>query len=237
LLKQIDSSYAALLKEHQKYTRDFIYEHPSSLAAILALYQNFGRKSQPLFDKYDDLEVFDFVDSSLSVLYPHTEAVRALNREVTETKEQIEHSKYIEKRIVEGRPLPDLKEVSVTGDTILVDGEQHRNFLLYFWASWSAYSVDELTMLNEYAIQARPDAVTIITISIDSSQEMLKKCMDENNIRLPVICDYEYWESDLAGRYAIKKIPASILTNKAGIVIAKDIFSDELISKFKSPER
>ncbi len=233
LLKDIDSSYSALLKNHQKYTRDFIYANPNSLATILALYQNFGRKSQALFDRYDDLDIFNFVDSNLTILYPQTEAVKALNKEVTETKEQIAHNKYIEKRVAEGLPLPQFEAISLGGDTIIVDDNININILVLFWASWNSFSVDELLSLNEFYKESKTDKIKIITISIDSSEEKLRDFIQNNSIELPVVCDYKYWESELVGRYAIKRIPSVLLTNKAGIITAKDIFSDELIEKLK----
>lgn len=237
LLKKIDSSYAAILKEHQNYTKDFIYANPASLASILALYQNFGKKSQPLFDKYDDLDIFNFVDSNLTILYPHTEAVKALNREVTETKEQIAHNRYIEKRILEGAPLPDLDEISLAGDTILINDETNISVLLFFWASWNSFSVDELLLLNSYYKNSKLENIKIITISLDASKEILNSFLKNNSIELDVICDFNYWESELAGRYAVKRIPSNILTNKSGIIVSKDILSDELITKIKDIEK
>ncbi|MBN2522707.1 MAG: redoxin domain-containing protein [Bacteroidales bacterium] len=236
MLKLIDSSYSALLKEYREYTRNFITSNPNSLATILALYQNFGRKSQPLFDKYDDLDVFDFVDSSLSILYPNTEAVKALNLEVTETKEQIRHKQLIEKRVVEGILLPELEATSLAGDTIKIDHEMNMHVLLLFWATWNAFSVEELLSVNSFVKGKKMDDIQIVTLSIDSSEEVLKKFIRENSVMLPVICDFNYWDSQYTEKYAVRRIPSTILTNKAGVIIAKDLFSNELIAKLKGIE-
>lgn len=233
MLKEIDSSYSVLLRDHQEYTREFIHANPNSLASILALYQNFGRKSQPLFDRYDDLDIFNFVDSNLTILYPQTEAVKALNKEVTETKEQISHNKYIEKRVAEGLPLPRFEAISLTGDTIIVGDDVNNNIMVLFWATWNSFSVEELLLLNRFYKESKTDKTRIITISIDSSEEILSEFIQNNSIELPVICDYKYWESELVGRYAIKRIPSILISNKAGIIVAKDIFSDELIEKLR----
>lgn len=91
--------------------------------------------------------------------------------------------------------------------------------------------------LNAFISDHGKDNIMIITISLDSSVEKLAEFLDSNAIDLPVICDYNYWDSELAGRYAIKRIPSTILTNKAGIVIAKDIISEELMVKLKEIER
>jgi peroxiredoxin len=227
---ELDQRYQSLLLNHREFTRKFIYADPTSLANILALYQNFGRKSQPLFDRYDDLKLFNYVDSNLVALYAETDAVKALNREVTETKEQIAHKKFIDKTVTEGRPLPPLMELDINGDTIVADGTQNRPVLLFFWASWNPYSTGELLALNSFHTTPDGKKIDVITISLDTSEEKLREFIAKNKIDLPVLCDYQYWDSELAGRYAIKQIPSNILADKDGFVKSKNLFSYELIN-------
>jgi peroxiredoxin len=229
--RTIDSTYHALLRDQREYTLDFIHDKPKSLANILALYQNFGRKSQELFDLYDDFKVFNFVDSNLVPLYPNTAAVKALNRDVNETRQQIAHRRYIKKIVKEGRLLPDFSYPALSGDTISVTPPTGKPVLLFFWASWNPFSVDELLALNDFYLQAKPVKIAIITISLDSSEKHLSAFLDEHPVQLPVVCDYDYWDSEIAGRYAVKQIPSSLLCNKEGVIVAKDIFSDELLNR------
>ncbi len=228
---QIDKRYQSLMLEHRDYTRKFIYSDPHSLANILALYQNFGRKSQPLFDRYDDVGLYSFVDSNLVPLYPETYAVKALNKEVTETKEHIAHKKYIDKTLVEGRLLPTLKWIDIRGDTILVGINQKHPLLLYLWASWNPYSVNELLSLQRFKNSPKGANVDIITFSLDTSPEKLNRFVTENAVEFPILCDYDYWDSELVEKYAVKQVPASILVNKEGFIVAKNIFSYELLNR------
>jgi peroxiredoxin len=235
--RMADTKYQELMRNHREFTRKFIHDHPRSLADIMALYQNFGRKSQPLFDRYDDLDIFNFVDSNLVALYPETNAVKSLNREITETKQQIAQKKYIEKVVVEGRPLPHLKCIDVQGDSIITGNLYKIPVLLLFWASWNPYSVDELLSLNAYKNSPGAKNIDIITLSLDSSPEKLKTFISKHHITLPVICDYDYWDSQLVARFAVKQIPATLLTDKDGIVTAKNRFSDELLNLINEAAR
>lgn len=230
--KEIDSTYFMLLKQHQKYTRRFIYEHPKSLANILAIYQNFGRKGTPLFDKYDDLDIFNFVDSMLTPIYPETEAVIALNRSLSETKNQIRQKTLIEKKVEVGYPLPVTHAQTISGDSLAVGITDDKPILLFFWASWNTYSVRELVSTQKFIQKSRLNTeLKLISISLDSSEEKLRECITENNVTIPVVCDYNYWDSDFAARYVVKRIPSVILTDKRGKVIARDIFSEELFNR------
>ncbi len=227
--KKIDSTYFNLLKNHQNYTRNFIYEHPKSLANILAVYQNFGKKGAPLFDKYDDMDIFNFVDSMLTATYPRTEAVIALNRSLSETKDQIKQNTLIEKKVEIGLPLPVLNVKTIDNDSLTIVSNNDNAVLIVFWASWNKYSVKELKAIQEFYSSSRfKNKLEFISISLDSSEEKLRECIAENAVSVPVVCDYDFWDSRLAARYVVKRIPTVILADKKGKVIARDIFSDEL---------
>lgn len=229
--RKTDSAYVALMLQHKEYTRNFIHESSKSLANILALYQNFGRKSQPLFDRYDDIEIFNFVDSNLVLIYPESAAVKALNREVNESKQQIKQNRYIEKIIAEGRPFPTFKYLAINGDTVKVGLKYNIPVVLFFWASWNPFSTEQLLALNDYAKQNQSNKITIITVSLDTSEKELNTFLSSNNIMLPVICDYAYWDSDIVGRYAVKRIPSSIISSRQGLIVGIDIFEEELYNR------
>jgi hypothetical protein len=227
----VDSAYAILLKKHKEYTLHQIYTNPKSLANILALYQNFGKKPQPIFNKYEDLKVFDFVDSNLVALYPESEPVKALDREVVETKEQIVQKKILENTVVEGRLLPKWSGLSISGDTINIDPNAGKAYLLFFWASWNPYSVEELKMVDSLFKMYGAKELNVVTFSLDPSKDKLNSFLLTDSIKVPVLCDYKYWDSDFAASYSVKRIPSVILTNKEGIIIAKDLFSSDLFNK------
>jgi thiol-disulfide isomerase/thioredoxin len=229
--RRVDTAYAKLLKKHKEYTIDFINKNPNSLANILALYQNFGKKSQPLFNKYEDLNVFNFVDSNLVKIYPGSEPVKALDREVAEIKDQIAQKKYLENTVVEGRPIPRYSGKTVSNDSIAINPDNGKAYLLYFWASWNPYSVEELKTVDSLFKVYGSKELSIITISLDPSKEKLNSFLTTDSIKEPVICDYKYWDSEIAAIYSIKRIPSVILTNSDGIIIAKDLFSNELIHR------
>jgi len=229
--RRVDTAYAKLLKKHKQFTIDFIYKNPNSLADILALYQNFGKKSQPLFNKYEDLNVFNFVDSNLVKIYPGSEPVKALDREVAEIKDQIIQKKYLENTVVEGRPIPHYSGITVSNDTINIDPNSGKAYLLYFWASWNPYSVEELKTVDSLYKVFGAKELSIITISLDPSKEKLNSFLTMDSLKEPVLCDYKYWDSEIAAIYSVRRIPSVILTNSQGTIIAKDLFSNELINR------
>ncbi len=224
-----DSLYDDLLAKHKEYTIQFIRKNPQSLATIFALYQNFGKSSQPLFDKFNDIRIFNFVDSNLTVKYPNTPAVIALNRDVTEIKEQINFKTYSENLIKPGRKMPDFNLTSISGSQLDLEADfQDKPVVLFFFGVWDKTCRAEAKKLNELYLKYRYLGLKIIGISFDSSKENLGTFISENEISFPIVCDYKYWDSDYVKQFGVRTIPSIILLNRDHIVENRDIQTNEL---------
>lgn len=223
-----DSIYDNLLINHKKFTEKFIRENPSSLACIFALYQNFGRTNQPLFDKYNDIKIFNLVDSNLTARYPKTPAVIALNRDVSEIIEQINFKKISDQLIKPGRKAPDFVVETIDTNTIYLNTLAGRPVIYFFFASWNRASSIEATKMNQLYLNYKNQGLQLIGISFDSSYEKLKSFMDTNKIQFPVACDYGYWNSKYVTEFAVRFIPDAILLDRNHIINKRDINSEEL---------
>ncbi len=226
---RLDSTYDGLIKKHKQQTIDFIKQNSQSLATIFAVYQNFGqRNSQPLFDKYDDLEIYDFVDSCLTPLYPSTDAVIALNRDVTLMKEQIKQKEYSEKVIAPGKHFPDFSLKDISGKTVKLSDYSGEPVIFVFFAVWNEQSVDMVKGLNNMVNQKPYKDQKIVAISFDKSKEKLNDFVKSNQIKFPVICDYNYWDSPLTKQFGVREIPDLLLINKDHITYQRNLLLEEL---------
>lgn len=225
-----DSLYDNILAKHREYTTKFIHANPTSLACIFALYQNFGVQNQPLYDKFEDISVFNFVDSNLSLLYPKTPAVIALNRDVTDIKEQIKQKKYSENLFRPGRMAPDFDVVSIDSVPVSLSENRGKPIILIFFATWNKPSSQEAIAINQVFRNYKARGLEVVGFSFDKSQQMLQAFIDTNKIEFPVVCDYGYWDSKYVSQFGIRVIPEIILLDKNHITIQRDIKSPELIS-------
>jgi thiol-disulfide isomerase/thioredoxin len=226
----VDFAYAKLLREHKMYTINFIHSHANSMVNIMALYQNFGLKTRSLFDRYEDVELFDFVDSNLIALYPGSESVKILDKQVAETKEQIRNKKYYESSVTEGRLFPSFQDTTIHGDTINFPSSAAKINILYFWASWNPYSYKELVMLDNLN-RSNGNVINVLSVSLDSSPDKLIQTITPDSIKVPVICDYKYWDSEIVNRLSVRKVPTLFVINAEGLVIARDIYAADLKNK------
>lgn len=228
-----DSLYDDILNKHRQATKEFIYRNPKSLACIFALYQNFGRTNTPLFDKFEDIEIFNFVDSNLTILYPRTPAVRALNKDVSETKDQIKYREYSGKLFEPGRKAPELSIDVLGGETIKLSELEGKPVLYFFFAVWNKKSAQEAIAINDLYLKYRYYGLKVIGVSFDTSEEKLQLFIDQNNIKFPIGCDYKYWDSENVTQFGVRFIPDVILLDKNHVVSKRNINSSELMLIFK----
>lgn len=225
---QLDLQYNELLEKHKSYTKEVIYNNPNSLACIFALYQNFGRTNQALFNKFDDFEVYNFIDSTLSLKYPNTSAVKALNRDVTDIRNQIKYKNYADKLIEPGKKAPEFEITTIENKNINLSDYSGNPVIYFFFATWNKQSVEEALALNEIFKRYRYRGLKVVGVSFDSSEEHLKAFIDENDILFPIACDYKYWESGYVNQFGIKQIPHILLVNPQHIIEQQNINITEL---------
>lgn len=224
----LDERYNKLLQTHKEYTENLLFNNPESLAAIFALYQNFGRSNQPLFDQFEDFSVFNFVDSCLSLKYPNTPAVQALNRDVTTIRAQLKYKNYAENLIEPGKLAPDFEITLIDSQVTRLSDFKKEPVVYFFFATWNAKSVEELLHLNEIYKRYRYRGLKVIGVSFDSSEEQLSSFIEDNSILFPIACDYLYWESNYVRQFGIRQIPELIFINSNHIIEHKNISTTEL---------
>ena len=68
-------------------------------------------------------------------------------------------------------------------------------------------------------------------MSFDRTKEAWIKGIADLQITWPQMSDVKYWESEGAKIYAVRGIPHTVLLDKEGIIVAKDLHGEELEAK------
>ncbi len=221
---EIDSIYALIFQEHKDFSKEFIVRNPSSLACIMALYQQLGR-SAPVFDFKKDFYYFDLADSNLTALYPTSEAVKSLNEKVVEIREQFKFDI--------GANIPDISLPDLEGNIASLSDLRGKYVFLDFWASWSNVSRQENRELVKIYNKYKGRGFEIYQISLDRTKESWLKGIEEDNLKWINVSDLKFWNSAACIKYNIQKLPANFLLDTAGIIIAKNLNGDELENNLK----
>ncbi|MBN2273702.1 MAG: AhpC/TSA family protein [Bacteroidales bacterium] len=216
---RIDSLYDIVFREHKQYSIDFIRENKESLASLMALYQQLGRRS-PVFDYKKDFRYFEQVDSALCILYPTSEAVKDLNKKVTQIREML--------KVEIGSTVPDLKLPDINGKVVALSEFKGKLVLVNFWASWSDASVAANQSLLDLYKEYHPEGFEVLQVSLDRSRESWLQAIRDEKAGWIHISDLKYWDSPVVESFRIENIPSNYLIDRNGIITAKNIKSDEL---------
>ncbi len=123
---------------------------------------------------------------------------------------------------------PDGKETALSdyagkGKYVLID----------FWASWCGPCRREMPHLLEAYKKYKDKGFEIVGVSFDSDRESWFRGLKDLNMPWPQMSDVKAWDSEAVALYAISGIPHTVLLDKDGIIIAKDLRGKALEEKLK----
>ena len=120
----------------------------------------------------------------------------------------------------EGNPIK-LSDYAGKGKVVLID----------FWASWCPPCRADMPHLVSVYGQYKDKGFEIIGLSLDRNNEDWVKGINELNITWPQMSDLKYWQSEGAALYGVNSIPHTVLIDKDGTIIAKNLRGKSLDEK------
>lgn len=228
LKQQFDRQFDSIASGFQEYSLRFIHEHPNSPATLIALYNLYGQ-GLPVFSPQTDLNVYQFVDSALSVSHSKLEAVRLLHAQVNEA-EQIISSEAAVQAVQKGEIAPDFVSSRPDGSELALSDLKGNYVLLGFWAGWSVMSREENASLKKAQERFGAKNFRILQVSVDDNRDTWTKAITEDGLEWEHVSDLMRWDSPVVNIYQVEKIPYHMIIDPQGKVVAADIYGEELLS-------
>ncbi len=114
-----------------------------------------------------------------------------------------------------------LSEYAGNGKLVLID----------FWASWCPPCRRDMPQLVQLYKDYKGKGFEIVGVSLDSKQEAWEKGIKDLHITWPQLSDLQGWKNAGAALYGINLIPQTVLIDKDGIIVAKNLHGEELRDK------
>lgn len=105
--------------------------------------------------------------------------------------------------------------------------------LVDFWASWCGPCRMEMPNVVENYKKYHSKGFEIVGISFDQNAESWKKAIEQMGMEWPQLSDLKGWNSAAASTYSVKSIPASMLVDGQGRIVAVDLRGPMLGKKLK----
>ena len=76
--------------------------------------------------------------------------------------------------------------------------------------------------------EVHEQGVEFLGVSLDNNKDKWLKAIEDDGLVWNHVSDLKYWNSEAAKMYGISGIPATVVVDKEGKIVAKKVFGAEL---------
>ncbi len=130
-----------------------------------------------------------------------------------------------------GKEAPLFTLPDTTGTNVNLADFRGRYLLIDFWASWCPYCrVENPNLVTAYE-KYKDMKFTILSVSLDHDHAKWMKAIHDDNMTWTHVSDLQYWDAEVPALYAVRGIPANVLLDPDGNIIARNLMGEELQTK------
>lgn len=132
-----------------------------------------------------------------------------------------------------GQQYTDLAMPNPKGKTIRVSDYVKKNkyTLIDFWASWCGPCRAEMpTVVKAYGLYHKK-GFEVVGVSFDSNKAAWVKAIAQLKLSWPHMSDLKGWGCAASAVYNVKGIPANVLVDSQGVIVAKNLRGENLLNE------
>lgn len=208
-----------------------IRSNPGSLASYVALAQKLG-PDLPYFNIQTDYEYFYMVDTALMNRFDTAMIVNMLHGYVVRGKQmQMQRQKQAHRYGI-GDSVPEIALPNPAGDTMRLSSLRGKYVLVDFWGSWCRPCRLEHSNLRKAYWRYRKRGFDVFQVALEHSAQDWKNTIREDKLYWKNhVSELRYMDSKVAREFQIKSVPANILIDRQGKIVAKNLYGDDLLNK------
>ena len=211
----IEKRYSDASNEVKLILRSFISKKPNSYISLLALNELANPESSV------EISILVSLYNNLSEEMKKTDLGEYLGNQILK-----------ESRTAIGAVAPDFTQNDPNGKPIKLSDFRGKYVLIDFWASWCGPCRQENPNVVKAYNQFKNKNFEILGVSLDNpnAKTAWLNAIENDNLTWPQVSDLQGWQNKAALMYGVQSIPQNFLLDPKGVIIAKNLRGENLIS-------
>jgi len=210
-LAQLEIEYESVDEQMKQFIIDNALSNPKSIIAAYAVNRN-----AYYFDENDLEPVVNNFDESI--------------KGSTYVEGLVERLETL-KRVAVGQPAIDFTMDDMNGEPVALSSLFGNYLLVDFWASWCGPCRQENPNVVEAYNKFHDKGFDVLGVSFDKTKDKWIEAVENDGLTWHHVSDLQYWGNAAGKLYGINSIPANVLLDPEGKIIAKNLRGEDLQNK------
>ena len=222
LQQQVNESFTPIFMEFEGYKQTFFSENQNSPALLPLL---------STIDPNENFEAYELVVDQIVKGFDGAPSVNQIKAMYLQLKEQHNEMQFLSP----GKIAPDFSQAKQDGKPLKLSDLKGKVVLIDFWASWCGPCRRENPNVVKLYEKYQKNGFTVLSVSLDQNKDQWLAAVKKDNLTWPNhVSDLKGWSNEAAKQYKVTGIPFTVLVDKEGKIINKNLRGPELEKTLES---